>query len=364
MFKKRKVNDRLNNLSVEDNSMDQKASKADENLEILSSKSGNGKAKKSKISKLIGTIVPSSAIILGICVGLYFGKNYFAPKYNPDAYDVNYLQGKTFEEYYSEYKNLMKKNGSLENIDLSSGELKPYELVNLAYGKYVNNEFNYSVSYGTVKASGTVTTIRNLCIKNKNNYMNESLAKGSGMAASIATLSKRFYQNDNGEVKVYIGKVISENKATYDEGRFDENVTTLTDLENKIGRNYSRPTAYIISSKTCLDTSNAQLIINENYYLVSIDLNPENSVARYVKQMNYISNINYPNFKSINVQFKISRNLDLIESEVNEVYVVAAYGINIKTNGYLKEIFHPSEKLEILKLNENYDFEGGLNNEN
>ena len=220
-----------------------------------------------------------------------------------------------------------------------------HKIVNFAYGKYIQNEFNYSVSYGTVKAMGTLTTIRNISIKNNNNFMTESIAKGSGIASSIATLAKRFYQKENGDVKVYIGKDIDENKACYNENQFDENIKNVTDLENKIGRNYSRPTAYIISSKTCLATSNIKLI--DNYYL-----------------MNYISNIDYPTFKSINIKFKLTRNLDLIENEVNENYIVNQFGMNIETNGYLKEIFHQNENIDILKLNENYDFKGDINNEN
>mgnify|MGYP007043618329 CR=1 FL=1 len=356
MVKSEKDSNLLKNNDSNDNIEIKESSKKEVNLKE--------KTKKSLVLKAIGIIIPTLAIVLGVGVGLYFGKIYFATKYDPNAYDINKIEDKTYDEFYNDYQELLgSNNGSLENIDLSeTGKIEPYKIVNFAYGKYIQNEFNYSVSYGTVKAMGTLTTIRNISIKNNNNFMTESIAKGSGIASSIATLAKRFYQKENGDVKVYIGKDIDENKACYNENQFDENIKNVTDLENKIGRNYSRPTAYIISSKTCLATSNIKLI--DNYYLISLDLDPENSVVRYVKQMNYISNIDYPTFKSINIKFKLTRNLDLIENEVNENYIVNQFGMNIETNGYLKEIFHQNENIDILKLNENYDFKGDINNEN
>lgn len=340
------VNEENDDLKVcgEENELDDFALIEQEEKNNKSSK----KERKAKIKKLVSLIIPSIAIISGIAVGLYFGNQFFSTKYDPNAFDQNSLEDdqtvlmKRFDNLNS------KNNSSLINY---SDYFKPYELVNIGYNKYISNSNNYSISIGEVTPQGmSKQTVRNITIKNNNSYFCESISKG------IMSIAKRFVQ-DSDSIDVYKGSEVKVNSATYSLDKFDH--YSIEGFEDKFGRTYARPTCYIISSKTVL-SSNSE-ILNNNFYKVTLSLDIEKSVVRYVKQMKSVSDLSsYPIFKKIDISYILDEKLNLVESEVNEDYIVN-YVINVNTHGYLKETFYPNQQLDFLNIDEDYDYEGGLN---
>lgn len=330
-------------------------SKLDFNDESNHNKKKNRIDKKNK-KKITGMIAPSLFVVLGICVGVYFGRMYFEPKFDPSKVNVSELVEKTNEEYYNDYQKLLKKyNNDLTTVDLSSTEkLTPSDIVNIAFAKFASYEYSYTVSFGKVNAAGMVnSTIRNAFVKRENNFMNESLSKGNGPLGSFATKAKRFYQYQDGSVKIYTGSKIQTESAEYSEDKIDKEVNNVELLRNAIGRDYSCPTAYIISNKTCLSSS---LQLNAEQYIIDLDLDPSLAATKYVYQMDYISGVGFPTFSMINLSFILKKDLTILKVITNEKY--KAMGQN--TVGFLEEYFHPGIEKNILDINENFNYEGEL----
>lgn len=330
-------------------------SKSNFNKESNDNKKKERIGKKNK-KKITGMIVPSLFVVLGICVGVYFGRNYFEPKFDPSKVNVSELVEKTNEEYYNDYQKLLKKyNNDLTSVDFSSSkELTPSDIVNIAFAKFSSYEYSYTVSFGKVNAAGMVnSTIRNAFVKRENNFMNESLSKGKGPLGSFATKAKRFYQYQDGSVKIYTGSKIQTESAEYLENSLDKDVNNVELLRNAIGRDYSCPTAYIISNKTCLSSS---LQLNTEQYIIDLDLDPSLAATKYVYQMNYISGVGFPTFSMINLSFILKKDLTILKVITNEKY--RAMGQD--TVGFLEEYFHPGIEKNILDINENFNYEGEL----
>ena len=327
--------------------------KLDFNGESNHNKKKNRIDKKNK-KKVTGMIVPSLFVVLGICVGVYLGRMYFEPKFDPSKVNVSELVEKTNEEYYNDYQKLLKKyNNDLTNVDFSSSkDLTPSDIVNIAYANFASYEYSYTVSEGNVNARGTNTSVRNCFIRNKDNFMNESISKG----LNVATTAKRFYQFEDGNVKVYKGSNIEEESAVYSEDNVDEKVNNIELLRNAIGRDYSCPTAYIISNKTCL---NSDIKIIDGKYEISLDLDPFTAPSKYVKQMVYMAGKTIKSFSDINLCFTIKKDLTLEKVVTNEKYIVF-YFVDTPTKGKLTEYFHPGIEKNILDINENFNYEGEL----
>lgn len=304
--------------------------------------------KKVKTKKLVSLIIPVAAIISGIVVGLYFGKQFYSSKYDPDQFDVKNLEDNQ-DDLMKKFKSINNKNG-IGNVDYSK-EFEPYEIVNIGFNNYSSNQYNYSVSIGEVTPQGmSAQSVRNVTIKNNDEYFCESISKG------VMSIAKRFVQ-DNESVDVYKGSGVKVNSATYSIDKVQE--YSVEQFEEKFGRTYARPTCYIISSKTVLESTSE--ILENNNYKINLSLDIEKSVVRYVKQMKSISDLSsYPVFKKINITYILDKELNLIESEVNEDYVVN-YVINVNTHGYLKETYYPNLQLDFLNIDEDYDYEGGIN---
>lgn len=330
-------------------------SKIDSSSQMNVNKREDRIGKKSK-KKITGMIAPSLFVVLGICVGVYVGRRYFEPKFDPNKVNVSELIEKTNEEYYNDYQKLLKKyNNDLTSVDFSSSKnFTPSDIVNIAFAKFCSYEYSYTVSFGKVNAAGMVeSTIRNVFIKKENNFMNESLSKGKGALGSFATKAKRFYQYQDGSVKIYTGSKIQTESAEYSENNIDKEVNNVELLRNAIGRDYSCPTAYIISNKTCLSSS---LRLDEENYTIELELDPSLAPTKYVYQMNYISGVGFPTFSMINLSFVLKKDLTILKVITNEKY--KAMGQN--TVGFLEEFFHPGVEKNILDINENFNYEGEL----
>ncbi|MGM9873926.1 MAG: hypothetical protein ACI31G_03280 [Bacilli bacterium] len=347
------------NLIKEDNHLNEESinelieSNEDEDVDSFddeekSLKEDNKTTKKKKIKKLVSLIIPVSAIISGIVVGIYFGNSFFSNKYDPNLYDQNDLEDDQ-TSLMKRFNSLNDKNG-IGNVNYAE-QFTPYELVNIGFNQYASNPYNYSISIGEVTPSGmSKQSIRNLTIKNNDSYFCESISKG------IMSIAKRFVQSDE-FINVYKGSSVQVNSASYSSDKVEQ--FTIEQFENVYGRTYARPTCYVISSKTVLSSSSE--ILENNYYKVSLSLDENKSVVRYVKQMKAVSDLSsYPIFKKIDISYILDESLNLVESVVDEDYIVN-YVINVNTHGYLKETFYPNQQLDFLNIDEDYDYEGGTN---
>ena len=131
----------------------------------------------------------------------------------------------------------------------------------------------------------------------------------------------------------------------------------LEQFEEKWGRNLSRSSIFIISSKTVLaDQCSATKVGDEIH--VSLELHPITSVLRYVKQMVATSDLDAaPNFHKMHIDMVLDEDLNLLSTKTNEVYDVKSFGITAKNSkGYLQETLIYDVPEELVGLDEACDY--------
>lgn len=292
--------------------------------------------KMSKATKIATSIVVSLSVAGGIATGYYFGRDYFRPAFNYGQYDVDTLE----DDIDALYLRYQKTDASLY---LSTFE--GYELVNIALKNYENEANNYSVVIGDVNAAGVTQTVRSFNIKNGIDLYSESISH-----SSLVKVAKRFYQSEE-IVDVFAGSKIGVESASYSQ----ENKESygLDEFEEAYGKTFSRASIYIISSQTVLSQS---VIDNGDSISIDIDLDPQKSVIRYVKQMSEMSGLSKPpTFDDIHITFTMDKSLTLLKSNIIEHYEVYKFGYHSST-GEMEETYHAGEYLKIPDLDETYAY--------
>lgn len=284
---------------------------------------------------VITSIVVVSAISGGLAIGLLLGKAFSTGKAatfdNPIDTDIE-----------DDYEALLARYD--ENQDIN--EYRPYELANISWLHFAQEENTRTVSYGTVTAAIVKQKIFASDVKVGDRYFTESLSH-----SSIKKCGFRYYQQ--GEyVNYYEGKNIAENgTATWDsEGKV---TLSLANFEEKWGKTLDRPIIYNISSKTVLSEA---LKENNDEYVVDLDLDPETAPARYVRQMVSMSNLeSVPSFKSIHLTFTMDKNLNIKQFDVKEAYVVYVVGKN-DSSAELTEYFYHNSDASIPELDTDINY--------
>lgn len=292
--------------------------------------------KMSKATKIATSIVVCLSVAGGIATGYFFGRDYFRPAFNYDQFDVDALEDDIDALY-----NCFQKTDASSYLSAFEG----FELINIALRNFESEVNNYSIVVGDVNAAGITQTVRSFNIKNDTNLYSESISH-----SSLVKVAKRFYQSENA-IDVFAGTKISVESASYSQD--NKETFTLEEFEETYGKTFARASIYIISSKTVL----SQTVASEgDYILVDINLDPQKSVIRYVKQMSEMSGLSKPpTFDEINITFTMDKKLNLIKSNIVEEYEVYKFGYHSST-GKMQETYHAGEYLKIPELDEIYAY--------
>lgn len=268
------------------------------------------------------------------------------------SFDSIDYSGLAIEDYEDDMDALVNKYNKTNSSKYIS-TFAPYELASLARYKVTQHTYAKSVGIGLVNAAmGIKQTIRSYYIKDNNNYFFESISK-----SKIVGVNKRFYQ-DSEQVSIYTGSGSDPEKATWNEN--DKEILTLKDYEDIWGRELSRCTNFIISSKTSIiDQCSAKK--DGNNIILSLELDPLTSVLRYVKNMKAMSNLDdYPVFHKVHIDMKLDEDLNLLWTKSDEAYDVKSFGVTSKnTTGGMEETFSYDIKEDFPDLTTDCDYSKG-----
>lgn len=270
---------------------------------------------------IITTSVCLVLTLVGGSLGYFLGKRFFVSSVDYSNLDANSLEDDN-TLVYQQFNSYQDQDKTPEEY---IANFTPYQLANAAFyqsGKEIDAKV---VGAGQVIAGGAKQKIMSYHLKKDNDYFFESVSTG------LVTVAKRFYQND--EVKWYQGKLDKSGIVAWNAS--SEVVNTVEDFTTSWGKDLSRPTVYIISSKTTLATSTVTK--DDDHLIISLDLDPIFSVVRYVKQMVMMSSLEAdPVFNTINFTLTLDSNFRIVEAAATESYRVKKFGWNDAT-GYLKE---------------------------
>lgn len=289
---------------------------------------------KNKKSLIFTSITSIIVISLGVGIGLYFGQEFLTPSINYGQYDIVTLEDDN-DKLYEQYK----------NTDASKySEFESYEMVNIGFKKLDDLSSYSSTEIGEVNASGIVQTIYGKSIKRNSTFFSESISN-----SSLVKVAKRFYQEGDATT-IYTGSVENVNVAKWDIDSKEE--LGNDEFENIWGKNLSRDSIYIISSKTVLDSKTEKL---DNGFKVELSLDPVKSVIRYVKQMSEMSELSRnPEFTSVNLTVELDSNLNLLSITSNETYDVWKFGKHTSNGKLIKKYDYNEENIPDLNTNCNY----------
>lgn len=248
------------------------------------------------------------------------------------------------EDYEDDLDKLITKYNKTDSSKYFT-TFQPYEMA--AIGRYKVTQHNYvkSISIGEVHAAmGVKQSIRGYYLKDESDYFFESISK-----SKIVGVNKRFYQ-DKEKVDIYNGKGSEVDKATW--SIEDKETQTIPEYEEKWGRDLTRCSNFIISSKTTL-MDQTSMKKEGNDIVLSLELDPLTSVLRYVKNMKAMSDLDdYPVFHKMHVDMKLDSELNIKWVKSDEVYDVKSFGVTSKnTSGSTEETFSYDQKEEIPDLN-------------
>ena len=297
--------------------------------------------RKNKKRRVIGLSVGIPVCALGLAAGIAVGV-LIAPAWFDKEIDYGNIASDSLED---DPEALMKryKSASRGSYDTT---FKPYEIVNIGLEKIKAETNVYSQQIGVVHAMGVEQTIRATSIKNDGKYFLENISK-----SDMVPTARRFYQEGD-EVKTYKGSNVEKTKADWNDL---SSTLTLQEHEDKWGKDLSRPSIYVVSSKTALETSKTEKV--SGGYKVSIDLDPVKGVVRYVKQMVNISDVKNPKFHSVHIEYNLDEDLKLMSLHIKESYSVVMV-VKAESEGEINETFHYEAK-EIPELTTNVDYPEG-----
>ncbi len=299
------------------------------------------KKERKPVSKkhiIITVSITVLCIALGGVGGYFIGNMVFR---NEQSVDYSKFKDVDFED---DHVALMKKYKSSTASDYTK-VFEPYELANIATEKFKQHDYVVAKTYGQVNAMGVAQSVRATSIKHKEEYMLENIS-----ASSMVKTAKRFYQKD-GKVTTYNGENIETAKAKWNEA--SKNTLSIEEHEAKWGKDLSRPLIYIISSKTCKETSNSEK--TNDGYVVHLDLSPKYSVLRYARQMVEISPVKDPIFETIQLTLTLDNNLNLLSTVIDESYSVVMV-ISANSVAHLTETYTYDVETPIPALNQDLEY--------
>ena len=258
------------------------------------------KKKINKKSVIIYTSIGVPLIAGGIIAGILLGQAHF----KVDAYG-NLDANKLVEDYTEVYEKFKKGKSKITDF-------RDIELANISLLKLNDTESFYALTTGSVVAAGVNQSIHSTYIKNHNSYFEESITESAFVKGA-----NRFYESE--DINWHKGKYV--NGTTGDYSKATPKEYTKADFEEEWGRTISRACVYILNDKTRKDGN-----ISENgdgTYTIDLNLDPQLSVLRYVKQMVMTGGLSQkPIFHQVKLKFVIDSNANLLKFMTDEVYDV------------------------------------------
>ena len=201
-----------------------------------------------------------------------------------------------------------KKSGDYSNM-------KPEEIVNVAYHLFSEEECNYSIGVGYTIATlgGVRQDIQSRTVKSGNRYFEESNSCG------MVNIYDRMFM-EGGSTDTYWGSSPnygSHEKKTYSNDEYKE----------MMGRYISSGLIYIVAEGSLQegpplsgDPPTGVTKTSEGY-TVEIELNPQKGVTNYQKQMKSISSLKFlPPFEFCHLTFYLDEGLNLQKFVTHEKY--------------------------------------------
>ena len=292
------------------------------------------KKKISKKSIIIYSSIGVPIIAGGIIAGVLLGQAHF----KVDAYG-NLDANKLVEDYTEAYEKFKKGKTPIEDF-------RDIELANIALLKLSDTENFYSLSTGTVVAAGVTQNINSTYIKNQTCYFEESITESTFVKGA-----NRFYECD--DIDWHKGKYVNATNGDYSKANPKE--YTKEAFEEEWGRTISRTCVYILNDKTRKDGSLTNN--NDGTYTIDLDLDPQLSVLRYVKQMVMTGGLSQkPIFHQVKLKFVIDKNATLLKFMTDEVYDVHMVIDAKNSKGTLTQEFFYEER-SIPKISEPTNYE-------
>lgn len=280
------------------------------------------KKKINKKSVIIYTSIGVPLIAGGIISGILLGQAHF----KVDAYG-NLDANKLVEDYTEVYEKFKKGKSKISDFT-------DIELANISLLKLNDTESFYALTTGSVVAAGVNQSIHSTYIKNHNSYFEESITESAFVKGA-----NRFYESD--DINWHKGKYI--NGTTGDYSKATPKEYTKADFEEEWGRTISRACVYILNDKTRKDGS-----VSENgdgTYTVDLNLDPQLSVLRYVKQMVMTGGLSQkPIFHQVKLKFVIDDNANLLKFMTDEIYDVHMVIDAKNSKGALTQEFFYNER--------------------
>ena len=281
---------------------------------------GLRRAIKNQMPKTKGgkTILVIFAILLPIGVGVFAG--YTINKHLiPVHADYSNVNIEDLKDNTAANKSVMDKyNAAVDaGADLST-IFQPYEMINLAYSLYSQHEVCAAITEGYTDTINSFISVHQIiyasAIKNGDDYFEESLSK-----SNMVGVAKRMYMSKDTGVTQYTGTIDTPSYATWDANKVKE--YTKEEYTTDFGKTLDDPCIYIISKKTILKDSASVTKDANNNYIVSVSLHPINGVAKYVRQMKNISDLNaYPSFMYVNLTYTLNDKLLPTLLHIDESY--------------------------------------------
>lgn len=281
--------------------------------------------KKKKISKksiIIYSSIGVPIIAGGIIGGILLGQAH----YKVDAYG-NLDANKLVEDYTEVYESFKKGKTKIE-------DLRDVELANVALLKLHDNDCFFSLTTGKVVAAGVTQNIHSTYIKNQSSYFEESITESSFVKGA-----NRFYETDG--IDWHKGKFVNGTTGDYSKNNLKE--YTKEEFEEEWGRTISRTCVYILNGKTRKD--GAVSSNGDGTYTVDLDLDPQLSVLRYVKQMVMTGGLSEkPIFHQVKLKFVVDDKANLLKFVTDEVYDVHMVIDAKNSKGSLTQEFFYNER--------------------
>ena len=290
------------------------------------------------ISTLVGAVLIGGGIPLGIFLSDLFSFN---------GVDYSSLDASANEGDAAALIRRYEADKSKSATELSA-TYSGTELVMIAENNVGEHENTQTIGIGLVNAAmGVKQSIYSSTVKKGDTYFMENLSKSSFVACA-----KRFYQ-ENDEVKTYTGEIIDEKSATWNET--EDSTLTTAEHDAKWGKDLSRSSIYIVSTKTVLSEEVSE---EDGNLKVHLSLDPLNSVIRYVKQMVNVSDLSAPPaFHTVDIVYTIDQQMNLLSRDINEVYDVTSFGVVSKnTSGHLVETLYYDGDYQFPSINEHFDY--------
>lgn len=251
---------------------------------------------------------------------------------------------------------LTKEVNSYGNKKAAFEGMAPVDLVNYALETYKNCEYSVSMQSGMAK---TVVDqeIRNVQIRNKNRYFEESVSK-----SSMVGVGKRMIQEgDEGDVKLYSEKSANDIVIDGDNVQtvYKPNAETLSNADYKkaYGRTLPDMFIYCIHKMTVITDQCSKEVLPDGNYKIVLELDPKMGGYQYRYQMQTISGLDaLPIFEYITLTFTLDKDLNPKYQNSHEKYKATMMGISPDIENSIDTIFYPNREFKIPELTENIDY--------